>query len=122
LTFGRKANTELRYVGYSSMYNGLQVKLDKRFSGGLAMTTAYTFSKGLGYQSEDSTLEFFINPRRKLAAVELRPKAFLRAKLCVRTAVWERQAAFAVRPGLMDPGRMAGQRHPDHRQRRAFGE
>ena len=64
LTFGRKASTELRYVGYSSMYNGLQVKLDKRFSGGLAMTTAYTFSKALGYQSEDSTLEFFINPRR----------------------------------------------------------
>ena len=36
------------------MYNGLQVKLDKRFSGGFGLTTAYTYSKAMGYQSEDS--------------------------------------------------------------------
>jgi hypothetical protein len=76
LTFGRKANTELRYVGYSSMYNGLQLKLDKRFSGGLALTTAYTFSKAMGYQSEDSFLEFFINPGRNWQRLNFDRKHF----------------------------------------------
>jgi Carboxypeptidase regulatory-like domain len=76
LTFARKANTELRYVGYSSMYNGLQLKLDKRFSGGFGMTTAYTFSKALGYQSEDSFLEFFINPRRNWQRLNFDRKHF----------------------------------------------
>ncbi len=54
--FGRKANTTLLFTGYSSSYNSLQVKLDKRYSGGLAMTTSYTYSKALGYQSEEAAL------------------------------------------------------------------
>lgn len=62
--FGRKASTELRYVGYSSMYHGLQAKIDRRFARGFALTTAYTYSKAMGYQSEDSGLMFYINPRR----------------------------------------------------------
>ena len=76
LPFGRKANTELRYVGYSSMYHGLQLKLDKRFSNGFAMTTAYTFSKAMGYQSEDSFLEFFINQRRNWQRLNFDRKHF----------------------------------------------
>ena len=76
LPFGRKANTELRYVGYSSMYNGLQLKLDKRFSSGFAMTTAYTFSKAMGYQSEDSFLEFFIDQRRNWQRLNFDRKHF----------------------------------------------
>ncbi len=62
--FGKKASVDDRYVGYSSMYNGLQVKLDKRFSGGFGVTTAYTYGKAMGYQSEDSGLDFYINARR----------------------------------------------------------
>jgi hypothetical protein len=62
--FGKKANVEDRYVGYSSSYNGLQVKLDRRFSGGFALTTSYTYSKALGYQSEDAGLDFYINGQR----------------------------------------------------------
>jgi len=62
--FGKTANVEDRYVGYSSMYNGLQAKLDKRFSGGFGFTTAYTYSKAMGYQSEDGGLDFYINARR----------------------------------------------------------
>jgi hypothetical protein len=46
------------------MYHGLQVKFDKRFSGGFGLTTAYTYSKSMGYQSEDSGIDFYINPRR----------------------------------------------------------
>jgi hypothetical protein len=76
LPFGRKANTELRYVGYSSMYHGLQLKLDKRFSSGFTMTTAYTFSKAMGYQSEDSFLEFFIAQRRNWQRLNFDRKHF----------------------------------------------
>ena len=62
--YGQKASVEDRYVGYSSMYHGLQTKLDKRFSNGFAMTTSYTFSKSMGMQSEDSGLDFYINAHR----------------------------------------------------------
>lgn len=62
--FKRKATTNLRYAGYSSSYNALQVKLDKRYSNGLAITTSFTWSKALGYQSEDAGLTFYINQER----------------------------------------------------------
>jgi hypothetical protein len=62
--FGKKASVTEYFVGYSSMYNGLQVKLDKRFSGGFGLTTAYTYSKAMGYQSEDSGIDFYIDQRR----------------------------------------------------------
>ncbi len=62
--FGKKAGATMYFVGYSSMYNGLQTKLDKRFSNGFAMTTAYTYSKAMGYQSEDSGIDTYINSRR----------------------------------------------------------
>jgi hypothetical protein len=62
--FGKKAGATLYFVGYSSSYNGLQVKLDKRYSNGFALTTAYTYSKSMGYQSEDSGLDFYINGKR----------------------------------------------------------
>jgi len=62
--FGKKASVEDRYVGYSSMYNALQAKLDKRFSGGFALTTSFTYAKAMGMQSEDAGLDFYINPRR----------------------------------------------------------
>jgi hypothetical protein len=40
------------YIGTHTYYNGLQAKLDKRFSDGLMITTAYTFSKAINF-SED---------------------------------------------------------------------
>ena len=62
--YGKRSNVTLYFVGHSSNYNGLQIKLDKRFSGGFAMTTAYTYSKSLGYQSEDSGIDFYVNQAR----------------------------------------------------------
>jgi hypothetical protein len=41
-------------MGTSSNYNALQAKLDRKFSGGFLMTTAYTYSKALGYVNEGS--------------------------------------------------------------------
>jgi len=67
-TFGRTANTNLLFAGYSSSYNALQVKFDRKFSGGLATTTAYTFGKGMGFQQgDDGQLTFYINQRRNYA-------------------------------------------------------
>ncbi|MBV9180322.1 MAG: TonB-dependent receptor [Acidobacteria bacterium] len=67
-TFGRTAATQLLFAGYSSRYNALQVKLDRRFTNGLSATTAYTFGKGMGFQQDDDGgLTFYINQRRNYA-------------------------------------------------------
>jgi carboxypeptidase family protein len=67
-SFGRTASTNLLFAGYSSSYHALQVKFDRRFSSGLATTTAYTFGKGMGFQSgDDGGLAFYINQRRNYA-------------------------------------------------------
>ncbi len=65
--FKRTAGTNFRYQGFSSSFNSLQVKLDRRFSGGVMITSAYTWAKALGFQSEDAGLTFYINPSRNWA-------------------------------------------------------
>ena len=66
--FGRTASTNLLFAGYSSNYHALQVKFDRRFSSGFATTTAYTFGKGMGFQTgDDGGLSFYINQRRDYA-------------------------------------------------------
>jgi hypothetical protein len=82
--FGKKASVEDRYIGLSSMYNGLQVKLDKRYSNGFSLTTAYTYSKAMGFQSEDSGLDFYINPKRNWRRVN-----FDRTHYFVQSYVYE---------------------------------
>jgi hypothetical protein len=64
IKFGRTADTNLRYQGFSSLYNSMQVKLDRRFSGGVLLIGSYTWGRAEGYQSEDGGLRFYINPRR----------------------------------------------------------
>ena len=66
--FGRTANTTIFFDGYSSMYNAFQLKLDRRFTSGLSVTTAYTFSKGMAFQQgDDGGAMFSINFRRNYA-------------------------------------------------------
>ncbi len=66
--FGRTGGATLYFQGFSNRYNALQVKLDRRFAGGLTMTTAFTWGKGMGYQSgDDGGLSFYVNPRRSYA-------------------------------------------------------
>ena len=48
--FGRLAETDL-IIGVPSSYNSLQVKLDRRLSGGFYLTTAYTYSKSIDFSS-----------------------------------------------------------------------
>jgi len=67
-TFKRTASTTLLFGINSSMYNSLQVKLDRRFSNGFNLTTAYTYGKGMGFQNDDDGgLDFYINQRRNYA-------------------------------------------------------
>jgi hypothetical protein len=66
--FKRTADTTLYFQPYGTMYNALQVKLDRHFSGGLAVTTAYTYGKGMGFQNgDDGGLDFYINQHRNWA-------------------------------------------------------
>lgn len=59
--FKRTANTNMVFQGFSSNYNALQVKLDHRFSVGLLITTAYTWSKAMGYHlSDDGGLLYYV--------------------------------------------------------------
>jgi hypothetical protein len=69
--FGRTADTTQYFVGYSSMYNGLQVKLNRRFFNGLSVTTAYTLAKGMSFQTgDDGGIWNYIYPRRSYARTD----------------------------------------------------
>lgn len=73
---GRTAATNQYFMGFSSNYQSLQTQLTKRFSNGLAFTSAFTWGKGLNYISgDDGGLMFYINTRRNYA-----PTDFDRAK------------------------------------------
>ncbi len=68
LAFKRTNSTTELFAPYSSMYNSVQVKLNRRFGTGLTLTTSYTYGKGMGYQSgDDGVLDFYINQRRNWA-------------------------------------------------------
>jgi Carboxypeptidase regulatory-like domain len=65
--FRRTQDTILFFNGFDSHYHSLQAKLDKRFSGGFSITTAYTLGKALApINGEDavSGLQYYVNPRR----------------------------------------------------------
>jgi hypothetical protein len=69
--YPRTASTNQVFQGFSSNYNSLQVKLDRRFSGGFLMTTAFTWGKALNYNSsDDGGLDFYINGRRNYARAD----------------------------------------------------
>jgi outer membrane receptor protein involved in Fe transport len=84
-SFGRTGASNLYFQGFSNHYNALQVKLDRRFAGGLTMTTAYTWGKGMGYQTgDDGGLYFYVNPRRGYARND-----FDRTQTFVQTYVYD---------------------------------
>ncbi|MBI4893253.1 MAG: TonB-dependent receptor [Acidobacteria bacterium] len=57
--FGRTVATTLHEPAYTSAYDSLQLRIDRRFLNGLGMGVAYTFSKALGYgENNDSSLYF----------------------------------------------------------------
>jgi hypothetical protein len=75
---GRTAATNEYFMGASSNYSALQAQLTKRYSNGLAFTSAFTWGKALGYATggdDNGSAMFFINFRRNYA-----PADFDRAK------------------------------------------
>jgi hypothetical protein len=70
ILFGKTAGATLYFAGYSSSYNALQVKLDRHFSG-MTMTTAFTWGKGMDFQSDDDGgLDWQIGTRRNYARTD----------------------------------------------------
>jgi len=52
------------FVPVSSMYNALQVKIDRRFATGLAITTSFSYQKGMAYfqgGDDDGFYGFYLN-------------------------------------------------------------
>ena len=52
------------FVPVSSMYNALQVKIDRRFGAGLSITSSFTFQKGMAYYNggdDDGFYGFYLN-------------------------------------------------------------
>jgi hypothetical protein len=53
LPFGKSADVTT-WIGTPTEYNSLQIKLDRRFSGGLLVTSSYTLGRGWSYVNGDS--------------------------------------------------------------------
>ncbi len=69
--YPRTAGSTQYFQGYSSSYNALQVKLDRAFSGGLRITTSFTWSKATDFQSgDDGGLVFYVNKQRNYARAD----------------------------------------------------
>jgi len=83
--FRRTADTNLRYVGMDNNYHSLQLKLDKRYSNGLLITTAYTWSKAMAEGgNDDGGLFNYIDPSRNYARTN-----FDRRHTFVQSYLWE---------------------------------
>lgn len=68
--FNKNTDVNYRYAGVSNNFNSLQVKIDRRFSGGFQMTTAYTLGHALGTSTEDGGLWNYIQQRRSYARLD----------------------------------------------------
>jgi hypothetical protein len=83
--FGRTASTTEFFDAFSSSYNSLQVKLNRRFSGGLTITTSFSWQKAMSFQSgDDGGLVFWVDQQRNYA-----PTDFDRKLSFVQSYVYE---------------------------------
>jgi len=58
--FGITNNVLQNFQGFSSSYNSLQVKFDRRFASGFSLTTAFTWQKAMAFQTgDDGGLYFY---------------------------------------------------------------
>ncbi|MGC2658199.1 MAG: TonB-dependent receptor [Bryobacteraceae bacterium] len=69
--YPRTVASTLWSQGFSSSYNALQVKLDRRFASSLGITTAFTWQKAMNYQSsDDGGLDFYMDQQRNYARAD----------------------------------------------------
>jgi hypothetical protein len=101
LKYGRTADTTIYFVGMSTHYNALQVKLNRRMTNGLAITTSYTFGKGMSYQTgDDGGLWSYEYQRRSYARTD-----FDRTHTFVQSYVYE--LPFGVGKKMLNNGMAA---------------
>jgi len=62
IRFGRSAATSVHLPGFTSNYNSLQAKLERRFSTAWLATFSYTFSKSIAYGANSDSGMFFQIP------------------------------------------------------------
>ena len=84
LLYGRTADVALRAHGLASNYNSLQTNIQKRFSGGLSFTAAYTWSKVLGTGDDQGGFIVQTDVRRNYG-----PTGFDRTHMFVASHIWE---------------------------------
>ncbi|HEX5484335.1 MAG TPA: TonB-dependent receptor, partial [Terriglobia bacterium] len=86
--YGRTADTILFFAGFPSSYNALQVKLDRHFARGLAVTTSYTYGKALGYTGEHGDnsggIDYYYDLHRNWS-----PLDYNRTHTFVQSYVWD---------------------------------
>ncbi len=71
ILFGRRDAIQNLYFGTNSNYHSLQSKLDRRFSNGFALTTAYTWAKAIDTTGADNGgFRYYINPQRNRARAD----------------------------------------------------
>jgi hypothetical protein len=71
LLFGRRDAINNIYFGTNSSYHSMQVKLDRRYSNGFALTTAYTWGKAIDSTGADNGgFRYYINPERTRARAD----------------------------------------------------
>jgi hypothetical protein len=70
--FGRTVAETQFFQGFSSSYNSLQVKFDRRWTSGLTMTTAFTWQRAMDFQGGDDggLARWYINPQRNYARAD----------------------------------------------------
>lgn len=70
--FGRNVDTNMRWASGDNEYNSLQVKLDKRYSNGIQITTAYTWGRAMTTATGDDNQGrmFYINQERNWARAD----------------------------------------------------
>lgn len=66
IRFGRRAATSM-WVPVSANYNSLQVKFDRRWANGFALTTAYTYGKAINYADDNGGFSNLIDLRQNRA-------------------------------------------------------
>jgi hypothetical protein len=70
ILYGKTASATLRWAGYSSSYNALQAKIDRRY-GNLTVTTAFAWQKAMNYQTgDDGNLLWLMDQRRSYARAD----------------------------------------------------
>ncbi|MBI4874175.1 MAG: TonB-dependent receptor [Acidobacteria bacterium] len=66
IKFGRRASTSM-WVPVSANYNSLQMKFDRRFAGGFALTTAYTYGKAINFADDNGGFSNLIDLKQNRA-------------------------------------------------------